>query len=80
MTMETKPIHYELEILDSRENPVIHHAASTPFMPLAVGNTIDLRTIAGPPKRATVTQVEHIIWDAGEHLTHKLHVVTDLER
>ena len=77
---ETKPVRYHLEIYEphSERDVLVSFSAGGPFMAMAVGDVIDTRGwgLGGVPERIIVKEVEHLVWQADTHVSHKIMVLT----
>ncbi len=77
-----KSIEYKLEVYapGSVRDVRVTFEASSPFMPLGVGDILNPTTWPGtqsPMKVLRVTQVEHIIWENDGQIWHKVMVYSD---
>jgi len=77
-----KSIQYEIEIYEpnSADDVWAVFDSSTPFMTISKGDILNPGTWSNsqsPMKVLRVINVEHVIWESGAKVTHKLLVFTE---
>lgn len=88
--MSAQPIEYFLEVYENSfiNDPVWSVEAKTPFPTLSIGDRFDQRALtnvawdreANDDQEYRVIDIDHIFWDVGGKLGHKLMVKLALTR
>ena len=72
-----RPVHYHLEIYEPAATDTVKlmYVGQSPFMAISAGDLIN--SVEDPRVRLKVSRVEHIFWEAGDHVAHKLCIYTE---